>query len=389
LNTFFLTNQITNCYTFKAPTKNLWNGQISGFYIGYRAANSNQDLYKTIEAIDETNKYESHLTNLLRSTVYFAWVQAFNAKGAGPRSDQVSVKTLADVPPSAPILKVHSTTTNSITISWTLMTNFGNSVNQFTLYQRIYSTQFNLNSWKEISITNSEMRHTVSNLECGKSYEFYMTAHNSVGKSEPSATIIARTDGEPPLPPKLSDTLSNIGSHEVTVNLMSWKGGQCPISHFSIKIRPKLTRNWNVITSHYSSTQNYVIKNLIPNTHYDLETTAHSSAGSTQSLYEFSTINITSRGKLNNLLKSQFFRFNYLTETVFKVGSGHKASSYPIQANEFNFSDYEIILPIISSTIVVIVIIVVSCCICSRDASFFFHTRNRRQGLQTINSVLF
>jgi len=284
----------------KAPTKNLWNGQISGFYIGYRAANSNQDLYKTIESVDETNKYESHLTNLLRSTVYFAWVQAFNAKGAGPRSDQVSVKTLADVPPSAPILKVHSTTTNSITISWSSMTSFGNSVNQFTLYQRSYSAQFNINSWKETSITNSEMKHTVSNLECGKSYEFYMTAHNSVGKSEPSATIIARTDGEPPLPPKLNDILSNTASHEVTVNLMAWRGGQCSISHFSIKIRPKLSRNWNVITTHYSSTQNYVIRSLLPNTHYELETTAHSSAGSTQSLYEFTTINVTSRGKSKN-----------------------------------------------------------------------------------------
>lgn len=253
-------------------------------------------MYKTVEAVDETSRYESHLTNLLRSTVYVAWVQAYNAKGAGPRSDQVSVKTLADVPPSAPILKIHTTAKNSITLSWSLITNFGNHVNQFTLYQRSYSSQYNLEAWKDTPISTSEMKYTVVNLECGQAYEFFMTAHNSVGKSEPSATLVARTDGAPPLSPQLHEILSNIGQHEVVVNLAAWQSGGCPITHFSIKTRAKHSRNWNIITSHYSSIQNYIIRNLLPNTHYDLEINAHSSAGATQAFYQFTTTNITNKG---------------------------------------------------------------------------------------------
>lgn len=278
--------------------KDLWNGQINGYYVGYRAASTDQDnnMYKTVEALDEANRYESHLTNLQRSTVYIAWVQAYNVKGAGPRSDEVSVTTLADVPPSAPILKVHSTTTNSITLSWSMITSFSNSVNQFTLYQRTYTNHHNFEPWKETSFSTSEMRYTVIGLECGQSYEFYMTAHNSVGKSEPSGTLVARTDGAPPLSPQLHDIMASIGMEEAIVNLEAWRGGGCPITHFSIKIRNKNARNWNIITSHYSSNQNYIIRNLIPNTHYELEINAHSPAGSTQAQYELTTKNYTNKG---------------------------------------------------------------------------------------------
>lgn len=78
----------------------------------------------------------AHLTNLQRSTTYLIYLQAINNRGLGPQSHAISIKTLDDVPPSAPIVKIQSTTMNSITISWSLPTNFVSLANQYSLFYR-------------------------------------------------------------------------------------------------------------------------------------------------------------------------------------------------------------------------------------------------------------
>ena len=78
----------------------------------------------------------AHLTNLQRSTTYLVWIQALNSRGPGPQSHAITVKTLDDVPPSAPALRVQSATPNSITIVWPMLSNFLSSANQYSLFYR-------------------------------------------------------------------------------------------------------------------------------------------------------------------------------------------------------------------------------------------------------------
>lgn len=264
-------------------------------------------------------------------------MQAFNTRGTGPRSEIVSVQTLADVPPSAPLLRLHSSTSDSITLSWSSSQYGSRSLNDLTLYYRAYQPQngehplspganiiHNLpknipNNWRDITIMEPSGRHTVSGLECGRSYEFFATAHNSVGKSEPSTPLVARTRGEAPTPPPRNSFISEISPNEVMLNLLSWKHNECPINHFSLRIRPRsstsvitahhlsstsshtsnvgqqidgnnrLTQAWSILSMQHSPRENFLLKKLKPNTIYEIEITAHSSAGSTQVIHQFHT----------------------------------------------------------------------------------------------------
>ena len=397
----------------QSPKKSTWNGEISGFYIGYRAANSDTDLYKTVEKGEENGsgggKFESHITNLHRSTLYEAWVQAFNARGTGPRSELATVRTLADVPPSAPLLRLHSSTTDSITISWSPAAFGSRSSNDLTLYYRPYqpSSEHSAhggtvlrnaasnsppNTWRDISILEPNGRHSVSGLECGRAYEFFATAHNSVGKSEPSTPLVARTRGDAPSPPPRGDLLTEVGAHGAVINLLNWKNNDCPISHFSIRYRPKASGSslqpWSVLAVHHSPRDNFVLRKLSANTAYEIEVTAHSFAGSTQVIHHFVTGNVTSGGKSTVLCTClAHFPLNLLSETFFnKMGFDSKVSAaYPMPSStsEISFSDYEILLPVISSLVVVVVIVAVACFLCSRDHHSLFlqpglHSRQRQ-----------
>lgn len=289
---------------------------------------------------EDGDRYEAHLTNLMRSTRYSAYVKALNSRGRGPASEEVVVKTLDDVPPTAPSLQVHSSTTSSITISWSFLNSLGASgVSQFVLYyKKLTSNQ----EWKEVPITTKDMTHTIAGLECGQSYEFYMTAHNSVGKSEPSTPVLGRTQGAPPISPRQSDLFAKVTTTEAVINLSAWRSSECVIREFVIRIRTKNDREWIVLTSRhsmsnaitssssssrsdedplsslaassssslsvlssssshvsgshsltsgiFSATENFFfIRNLLPQTAYELEVTARNQAGTTQAQYEFYT----------------------------------------------------------------------------------------------------
>lgn len=223
------------------------------------------------------------------------------------------MKTLDDVPPTAPVLRIHSTTSSSITLAWNFLNSLGASgVYQFVLYVKKLSTSGSSSSeWREIPISTSEMLFAINGLECGTSYEFYMTAHNSVGKSEPSAPIIGRTQGSVPSPPSSSEFFIKISATEVVLNLAAWKPNLCSIHYFSIRIRSKGQREWLTVASRQTFTSSnshsvssnphhdnmYFVRNLIPNNPYELEVLAHSSStsgsgagsASSQAVYEFST----------------------------------------------------------------------------------------------------
>lgn len=96
-------------------------GSITGYYIGYKVLGSEKPYtFKTIESNHLHSKpLEAIVTNLKKSTMYTFSVQAFNTKGAGPASSEVTGKTLDKDPPSPPRLRVISTTATSVSLGWT------------------------------------------------------------------------------------------------------------------------------------------------------------------------------------------------------------------------------------------------------------------------------
>lgn len=65
-------------------------------------------------------KLEAVVASLKKATMYTFSIQAFNTKGAGPSSPEVTGKTLDKDPPAAPKLSITSVLPASVSLSWTL-----------------------------------------------------------------------------------------------------------------------------------------------------------------------------------------------------------------------------------------------------------------------------
>ncbi|XP_050520767.1 cell adhesion molecule Dscam2 isoform X18 [Daktulosphaira vitifoliae] len=107
---------------WKAPERDEWNGEIQGYYVGYKQSSlpENKFVFETVEFSKEEGKeHYLEIVNLKTYTQYTIVVQAFNKLGAGPMSDEIKQFTSEGVPEQAP----HDTTCTTLTsqtikISW-------------------------------------------------------------------------------------------------------------------------------------------------------------------------------------------------------------------------------------------------------------------------------
>ncbi|KAH8022836.1 hypothetical protein HPB51_005996 [Rhipicephalus microplus] len=121
----------------RPPVPELRHGSIRGYYVGYKLHNSSDlHLYKTVESGGEGDEApgECVLNNLRKFTKYSVLVQAYNAVGAGPRSDEVVVYTaedelvqlyaiaLSSVPHVAPSgVHCSASSATSLRVSWAVL----------------------------------------------------------------------------------------------------------------------------------------------------------------------------------------------------------------------------------------------------------------------------
>ncbi|XP_068082151.1 cell adhesion molecule Dscam2 [Anabrus simplex] len=108
--------------TWQAPDRELWNGELLGYSIGFRKSGpiSEKEPYNfTRVAVIGDLPGDFRLTGLEKFTKYSIVVQAFNSKGDGPTSEPVITETLEDVP-SAPPQDVECTALSSqnMQVSW-------------------------------------------------------------------------------------------------------------------------------------------------------------------------------------------------------------------------------------------------------------------------------
>ncbi|KAL1423863.1 hypothetical protein MTO96_020778 [Rhipicephalus appendiculatus] len=219
--------------TWKPPLDEDSNGLVQGYYVGYRVRDAKESFaYKTLESSPASSLQQCELTDLRRNTRYSVVVQAFNAKGAGPVSEEVHSQTLEIDPPTAPRLKLISSTSSSVHLSWTIERE--QPVNGFVLFHKAEppapadaQSAEDAGEWSEVQTGPERSAYAYRGLRCGRKYSFYVVAFNAAGRGPRSNVVHAKTDGSVPLAPEQRDLVeSNVTS--VTLQLGAWKSGGCP-----------------------------------------------------------------------------------------------------------------------------------------------------------------
>lgn len=88
---------------WEAPEKDEWNGNLLGYYVGYKeATQSTAEIEPTPAYNFKTVEVRSHfggetlLENLNKFTQYNIVVQAYTSQGSGPLSKEIQISTLED-----------------------------------------------------------------------------------------------------------------------------------------------------------------------------------------------------------------------------------------------------------------------------------------------------
>lgn len=206
------------------PRFDLLNGQIRGYYVGYKAVNgSGHYVYKTVTpSILSDSPYTLILSALQPFTEYAIILQAFNSVGAGPRSDEIFVSTFESSPSGAPTdIKCEAISSTSLKISWHPLqapkTN-GNLLGYRVRYNTIKLTNSmtgslsinkNANDRGKLSPVTVKMNEvdassthmTLFNLSKFTNYSIAMSAFTRVGEGPKSIDVICCTLQDTPMPP--------------------------------------------------------------------------------------------------------------------------------------------------------------------------------------------
>lgn len=285
-------------------------GSIHGYYVAYKpmlssdligdpnqtsralevgvndqASGSASIIYKTIQHDDKLTKFDALLTGLKRSTKYMIFVSAFNARGIGPRSEPITVRTLEMDPPKQVRLLVKHATNCSIEIEWRPLSsaaveilgqqqqqlsskslakfdasqlagsiNSGeragstptrtepadmdnqqsDSVDFYNLFQADFSDR---PRWVESRIPGSASSHLIENLRCGTRYQFYMIGVNRIGRGEQSDILDTKTAGNLPRAPDRQLAFDVINTTCYILRLDHWNDSGCPMRQFTVRYR--------------------------------------------------------------------------------------------------------------------------------------------------------
>ncbi|XP_043495196.1 Down syndrome cell adhesion molecule-like protein Dscam2 isoform X4 [Polistes fuscatus] len=206
-------------------------------------------------------------------------------------SDKLHYTLTVQVPPSAPVLYVTSSTSSSILLHWKSGYYGGAPLTGYTLHYR--TTHGNLD---ELHLTRHATNHELKGLLCGNTYQLYLTSHNKIGSSPSSPVLSVRTQGQAPgIPPSAAFLSPN--STTLVLRLHVWPDNGCPILYFVIQYRPATEFHWTLVSNSVKMQRRFTVTNLTPSTVYQLKVEAHNVAGSNQA--EFSFVTLTKEGELS------------------------------------------------------------------------------------------
>ncbi|XP_076619182.1 cell adhesion molecule Dscam2 isoform X3 [Colletes latitarsis] len=220
--------------TWDPPNRDLWNGEILGYHVGYKEHRlaADQYTYRTVERRISTANLalglartsmpgrQYQLTNLKKFTSYSVVVQAYNALGQGPMTPEVVATTLEDVPSSPPQdIRCTALSSQSLQVSWDAPPD--SSLNGILKsYKVIWE---NMDALTES--TKPEMKITgtlivvIHGLEKYTNYSVQVTASTKAGDGVPSAPLYCITEEDlPEVPAGVKAVVSS-----ATSIIVSWQ----------------------------------------------------------------------------------------------------------------------------------------------------------------------
>ncbi|XP_041090779.1 Down syndrome cell adhesion molecule-like protein 1 homolog [Polyodon spathula] len=189
--------------TWKAPRKELQNGVIRGYQIGYRENGPGSNGQYSIVEMKATGDSEVYtLDNLKKFAQYGVVVQAFNRAGTGPSSSEINATTLEDVPSQPPEnVRVMSITSDVAVLSWS-------EPPRITLngvlkgYRVVFWSLFPDGEWGEMqNITTTRERVELKGLEKFTNYSVQVLAYTQAGDGVRSSMLYIQTKEDIPGPP--------------------------------------------------------------------------------------------------------------------------------------------------------------------------------------------
>ncbi|XP_059477743.1 cell adhesion molecule Dscam2 isoform X45 [Neocloeon triangulifer] len=220
-------DQKTLKISWKPPDRDEWNGEILGYYVGYKLSSSDKPyLFETVEFSKEEGK-EHHLqiAELKTYTQYSVVVQAFNKVGAGPMSEETRQYTAEGIPEQPPQDTTCTTlTSQTIRVSW-VSPSLSSANGILKGYKVIYGpsdTWYDENT-KDTKITSSS-ETILHGLQKYTNYSMMVLAFTSGGDGVKSVPIHCQTEQDAPEPPSALKALVMSDSSI----LVSWKPPEQP-----------------------------------------------------------------------------------------------------------------------------------------------------------------
>uniref|UniRef100_A0AAQ5Y851 Down syndrome cell adhesion molecule like 1 n=1 Tax=Amphiprion ocellaris TaxID=80972 RepID=A0AAQ5Y851_AMPOC len=189
--------------TWKAPRKELQNGVIRGYQIGYRENGPGSNGQYSIVEMKATGDSEVYtLDNLKKFAQYGVVVQAFNRAGTGPSSSEINATTLEDVPSQPPQnVRAISVTSDEAVITWAeppRMTLHG----VLKGYRVVFWAVFPDGEWGEMqNITTTKEQVELRGLEKFTNYSIQVLAYTQAGDGVRSNVLYIQTREDYPGPP--------------------------------------------------------------------------------------------------------------------------------------------------------------------------------------------
>ncbi|XP_035240186.1 Down syndrome cell adhesion molecule-like protein 1 homolog [Anguilla anguilla] len=189
--------------TWKAPKKELQNGVIRGYQIGYRENGPGSNGQYSIVEMKATGDSEVYtLDKLKKFAQYGVVVQAFNRAGTGPSSSEINATTLEDVPSQPPQnVRAITVTSDEAVITWS-------EPPRMTLngvlkgYRVVFWSLFPDGEWGEMqNITTSREQVELKGLEKFTNYSVQVLAYTQAGDGVRSNVLYIQTREDHPGPP--------------------------------------------------------------------------------------------------------------------------------------------------------------------------------------------